>query len=124
MILLVGGRGQGKLAYAMERKHVGDAAVARTPEEGARCPIFAGLEGWLKTANHPWPALEALLEANPDVVILCDEVGCGVVPMDRSEREWRERVGRVCCGLARRAGRVERLCCGIPTVLKGEEAWN
>lgn len=124
MILIVGGRGQGKLAYAMERRCAEDWAVARTPEEGADRPIFAGLESWLKTAGDPWPALDALLEKNPDVVILCDEVGCGVVPMDRAEREWRERVGRVCCELARRAGRVERLCCGIPTVLKGEVTWN
>ena len=70
------------------------------------------------------PVLERLLEDRPDVVILCNEVGSGVVPMDREERAWRERVGRTCCALAEQAERVERLFCGIPTVLKGDGPWN
>ena len=68
----------------------------------------------------PLAALEAYLRRRPDAVILCDEVGCGVVPMDRTDREWRERVGRTCCYLAERAERVIRVYCGIPMVLKGE----
>ena len=124
MTLLVGGAHQGKLPYALEKLGVTGAQVAYDPISAADKPIFAALETWLKGETDPLPALEGLLEKNPAVVILCDEVGCGVVPLDKQEREWRERVGRTCCYLAQRAQRVERLLCGIPMVLKGELTWN
>lgn len=122
MILLIGGAGQGKLAYALEKTGLGEADVARDPVSARTRPIFAGLADWVRA--HPGEGLGDLLEANPDVVILCDEVGCGVVPVDPSERAWREEVGRLCCALARRAGRVERIFCGLSMVLKGEEGWK
>ncbi|OON86972.1 hypothetical protein BXO88_05360 [Oribacterium sp. C9] len=54
----------------------------------------------------------------PELVIIMREVGSGVVPMDREEREWREAVGRVSCLFAERAARVYRLLAGIPQRLK------
>lgn len=122
MILLIGGAGQGKLAYALEKTGLGEADVARDPVSARTRPIFAGLETWVRA--HPGAGLGDLLEVNPDVVILCDEVGCGVVPVDPSERAWREEVGRLCCALAQKAGRVERIFCGLGMVLKGEEGWK
>ena len=59
--------------------------------------------------------------SHPSAVYVCTEVGCGVVPVDRFQREWREAVGRVCCALAREAGRVDRVWCGLAVELKGEE---
>ena len=83
MILIIGGAGQGKLDYVLQKTGYGPAQVARTPEEARTRPVFAGLEDW--------PELDeaALLEANPDVILICDEVGCGVVPMEKKERDWR-----------------------------------
>ncbi len=119
MTLIVGGRGQGKLVYAKTMLGVDETQVSFEPARPS--VIVAGLETWLKT--HPAAELEQLLKASPEVTILCDEVGCGVTPMDREEREWRERVGRVCCELAARADCVIRMMCGIPTILKGEPKW-
>ena len=64
------------------------------------------------------------MDVNPGVVILCDEVGCGVVPVDPAERAWREETGRLCCELAQKADRVERIFCGLSMVLKGEGTWK
>ena len=118
MILIIGGAGQGKLDYVLQKTGYGPAQVARTPEEARTRPVFAGLEDW--------PELDeaALLEANPDVILICDEVGCGVVPVEPAQRARREAVGRLCCRLAERAERVERTFCGLPMVLKGEGPWN
>ena len=112
MILIIGGAGQGKLDYVLQKTGYGPAQVARTPEEARTRPVFAGLEDW--------PELDeaALLEANPDVILICDEVGCGVVPVEPAQRARREAVGRLCCRLAERAARVERIFCGLPMVLK------
>lgn len=51
--------------------------------------------------------------------LVCDEVGCGVVPVDAFERLWREEVGRLCCDVAENAQTVVRVVCGIPQKLKG-----
>ena len=122
MTLIIGGAGQGKLAYALSQLHMEMDQVARDPWEGK--PILSGLETWLRDETDPMPALERFLTERPGAVILCDEVGCGVVPMDREDRAWRERVGRTCCALAERANCVIRLYCGIPSILKGEPEWN
>ena len=117
MMLIVGGAGQGKLAFALRYSGLAPSQVSRDPRAGK--PIVAGLAGWMRGEEDPLPVLEALLRERPDVILLCDEVGCGVVPMDPADRAWRERVGRVCCALAERADTVVRLFCGLPTVLKG-----
>ena len=118
MILIIGGAGQGKLAYVLEKTGYTVDQVARTPEEARARPVFAGLENW--------PELDeaGLLSANPEVILICDEVGCGVVPVEPAQRRRREQVGRLCCRLAKRAERVERIFCGLPMILKGEGPWN
>ena len=110
MILIVGGAKQGKLDYVLKKTGLGPEDVARNPESARNNPIFDGLAQCVR--------------AHPDVIILCDEVGCGVVPVDPAERAWREAVGRLCCVLAERAERVERIYCGLSMVLKGEGTWN
>ena len=64
--------------------------------------------------------LESLAEglASKEIVI-ADEIGCGLVPLDASEREKRERAGRLACILAERADTVIRVVCGCPQILKG-----
>jgi adenosyl cobinamide kinase/adenosyl cobinamide phosphate guanylyltransferase len=60
--------------------------------------------------------LEPLLSKE---VVICNEVGAGVIPVDRLEREGRETTGRLCNQLAQQANRVVRLVAGIPMVIKG-----
>ncbi len=119
MMLIIGGAAQGKLDYVLRKTGCGPEQVAHTPEQARTRPIFDGVEGW------PDLDEEALLAVNPDIILICDEVGCGVVPIDPAQRTWREAVGRLCCRLAKRAERVERIFCGLPMTLKGETSpWN
>jgi adenosylcobinamide kinase/adenosylcobinamide-phosphate guanylyltransferase len=46
------------------------------------------------------------------------EVGAGVIPLAASDREWRERAGRLACLLASRADIVVRMVCGVPIIVK------
>ena len=64
-----------------------------------------GLHQALRTLQEPRSALAAWLAAHPEGVIICDEVGCGVV-------------GRICCELAEQAAAVYRVCCGLGAQLK------
>lgn len=124
MIFITGGLGQGKLNYVFEKSGLTEANVAVKPEDVEQKLILAGVETWLK--NHPGRAgvIETAVMKNPDLIVICGEVGCGVVPIAPEERAWREEVGRLCCRLAERADRVERIFCGLGMVLKGEGTWN
>ena len=61
---------------------------------------------------------EELWEKNPDIILVSQEVGYGVVPMDVFDRKYREAVGRVCTDLASKSKKVIRVVCGIGTVIK------
>lgn len=108
-----------------------DAAVAQgetislqTPPQQ---PILNHLHLWVRRMVQEDPEhadlrmqtlLEEYIRLYPQAVILCDEIGCGVVPMQPQERQWRELTGRLCCQLAQRAQRVCRIFCGLPHLLK------
>ena len=52
-------------------------------------------------------------------ILICEDISCGVVPMDAETREWREAVGRMNAALAAQADTVTRIFCGLPLELKG-----
>lgn len=119
MTLIVGGKYQGKLDHIRRTKGT-DIVIACDPQTAQTADVFYALEAWLRREKEPWSGLGELIRKNPDIIIVCDEVGCGVVPVDAAEREWRECVGRITTELAARAGTVIRLVSGIPIVLKEE----
>ena len=75
-------------------------------------------ERWLEQGKN-WEELASLmLEENRDLILICDEIGCGLVPVDAFEREYRESTGRVMNALAVQAERVDRVVCGIGRRIK------
>ena len=56
--------------------------------------------------------------AHPDAVIVADEVGYGIVPVEKEARAYREAVGRALCEAAAQAAHVTRVVCGIGMILK------
>lgn len=56
--------------------------------------------------------------ANPDIILICDEVGGGIVPLKKEDRIYREAVGRALCCAVKKSDRVERVMCGIGQCLK------
>ena len=111
MVLILGGLGAGKKEYALSLGYC-DADFSTDVSDGK--PVLYNLETIVRGADVP---LDALLQKE---LVLCREVGSGVIPMDPKEREWREAVGRLCCALAKEATAVVRVVCGVPIVLKGE----
>ncbi len=126
MILYVGGRAQGKLELALREQGLDNAQVW----DGAVCPLEGFPEAPVLNHLHllirrlmqagidPAGYLEELEAHRPELVVICDEVGYGVVPMEPFERQWREAVGRGCCALAAHSWRVVRVVAGLPQVLK------
>lgn len=58
-------------------------------------------------ALDPLPDLEELMGLR---AVICNEVGCGLVPIQAEERQRREAVGRLCCSMRR----GPRRCTGPP----------
>ena len=71
-----------------------------------------------KVNAYETEAMQELLEKNPNVVLVSEEVGYGIVPADAFERRYRETVGRICTELAAGSSKVTRVVCGIGMVLK------
>ena len=124
MRIITGGAFQGKRAFA-EKLYPG---VEWT--DGGRCALdeirtcravygfHEFVKRWLKHGKS-WEELASLmLEENRDLILICDEIGCGLVPVDAFEREYRESTGRVMNALAEQAERVDRVVCGIGRRIK------
>lgn len=126
MKLIIGGSCQGKLACAMAICGA-DARVADGAEAALeslenfdildKFHLFVRRE--VENGGDAEQLARAVIGENPDLVIVCDEVGLGVVPMDAFERRWREAVGRALCVIAQESERVERVFAGLSTVIKG-----
>lgn len=59
-----------------------------------------------------------IIKKNPEVLIVTDEIGYGLVPIDKFLREYREQTGRICTELAAFSDRVVRVVLGIGTDIK------
>lgn len=71
----------------------------------------------LKSEEEQERILALLLEGE-DKIVIGDEIGCGIVPLDAGEREYREIYGRMMCRIAQSANRVIRIICGVHQVIK------
>lgn len=132
MVLIIGGAYQGKLDYAKEEYGLTDSDVF-TCEEGSTAvgfdeKIVDHFERYIltliKAGQVPEKAVGMQLRANryKGRIIICDDISQGLVPMDATERAWREGVGRTMVRVAQQADKVIRVFCGIPVVLKDESA--
>jgi len=120
MKLYIGGAGNGQRELAA--KESGLSPEFCTPEEALVSPCLDCFHLTVRTLMENGGDAQAfalrLLEQNPGVVIISDEIGLGIVPVDAFERRWREETGRALCILASGAERVTRVYCGIPQVIK------
>ena len=132
MKLVIGGRAQGKLNYVLqhmtdENYQIYDGVF---PDEGELFNLTKKNEWLIVNRFHKWvnkelkenrnpeEELEAFLKKGVRFVIISDEIGNGIVPVDAFEREYRERTGRMLIKLAEQADEVVRVLCGIGQTIK------
>ena len=132
MKLVIGGRAQGKLNYVLqhmtdEKYQIYDGVF---PDEGELFNLTKKNEWLIVNRFHKWvnkelkenrnpeEELEAFLKKGVRFVIISDEIGNGIVPVDAFERDYRERTGRMLITLASQADEVVRVICGIGQKIK------
>lgn len=127
MKLVIGGEAQGKLNYVLqnyrlERNAVWEACLPDDEAQDNGSVVVNRFHEWvrnrLRDGGHPEEETASFLEREPDCVIISNEVGNGIVPVDAFEREYRERLGRILIDIAGRAEEVERVVCGIGQRIK------
>ena len=128
MVLITGGSFQGKLDYALAL-----TGLLRTQvTEGENCSLESLcnikilnnfheiIKRRLRNEEEITQFVQQLIRDNPEIIIIVNEIGCGLVPMDSFERNYRETTGRMCCELAKQAKQVYRVVCGIGRMIKGD----
>ncbi len=127
MDLYIGGRAQGKLTYVLQKTGVPLGNVYDAAEAAPGCALAETkilnhfhilVKTLLQSGENPEEVTRNLLSTNPGLILISDEVGNGIVPVDAGEREYRERLGRILCDLAEKAEKVERVLCGIGQKIK------
>jgi adenosylcobinamide kinase/adenosylcobinamide-phosphate guanylyltransferase len=124
MEMIIGGACQGKGAYA--KKMYPEVHFLPAADMDREVLMHAeGVFGFheyirkeMKNGVDLTTLAKDLIRENPDVVLVSDEVGYGVVPVDAFDRAYREAVGRICTELAAYSSRVTRVALGIGTVIK------
>ena len=128
MRLVIGGAFQGKKAYVAEKYQLPNEKMtdgsAASYEEIFDTPCLYHFQEWVKERLKEGKKLESLeeelIDKNPDIILISNELGYGVVPIDKFDREYRETTGRVCTRLAKKSKSVVRIICGMECVLKDE----
>ena len=109
MELVIGGRAQGKLEYA--RKLTSDDKIIDN--------FALIIKNLMECENNDLDDfVEEFINDHQDYVVILEEIGLGLVPIDKKERDYRDKYGRICCKLVEHATKVHRVYCGIGSVIK------
>ncbi len=129
MYFIFGGRSQGKLNYA-KQLYGGELTVCDLKccniKDAFSADILINIQEAVKfmllTGESPAGYFKQNIDKFSGKVLIGDEIGCGIVPIDAFEREWRDETGWVYQFLASKAKRVDRVWAGIGQILKDEGA--
>ena len=108
MKLYIGGAYQGQL----------ELARAENPNALILSDFHEAVQEAMRRGEDARAFAQGVVAAHPDAVIVANEVGAGVVPVEAQERAFREAVGRALCVVAQAAEQVTRVVCGIGVRIK------
>lgn len=130
MILIIGGSSQGKRRFAKETFTELLSGCSFADGESAsweafqKAPCGYNLHLMIRRLLEAGKPSAWLTETLPQKlagsmqILITDEIGYGIVPLDPFEREYRETTGRVCCELAALADEVWRVVAGLGKRIK------
>ena len=125
MELIIGGAYQGKTEFSKEKFGFSDEDICICEKDGKidfnkKCIShierysFWCVEHGVEPSEHFFEHAKNFEHG----VVISDDIYCGVVPIDKTERAWREANGRLLIKIAEKSEHVTRVFCKIPTELK------
>ena len=124
MVLIIGGAYQGKLDYVKENypcKSLVQCSLEQTEMDlsgdiinSLHLIVLAQIRAGLDTLAY----LREVYPKLKDKILICDDIFCGVVPVEKETRIWRETMGRALVFLSKNADEVIRVFCGIGSRIK------
>lgn len=123
MDLVYGGAYQGKTEFAKEKFVLKDEDIFVCCTENEPCfdkKCISHIErmSFFCVKNGIEPADYFFEHADKNIIVISDDISCGIVPIDPVEREWREAHGRLLMKISRESQSVTRLFCGIGIKIK------
>ena len=124
MNLIIGGAYQGKRAFAKDTFSLEEAQIysCQGAEIDFSFPCIDRLEEFtlacVRTGIDPIAYFRTHEAQWQNATLICQDIFCGVVPIDATMRLWRHTTGLVCQYLARNADSVHRIYCGLEQRLK------
>ena len=132
MKLVIGGYVQGKLDYVLDGNRLTNFCIVdgelpnaeqlQWAEDNGKTVIVNHFHAWMRAGIRQGKNAEQeildFIKNVPDSIVISDEIGNGIVPLDNFEREYRERTGRILVKLAEQADEVVRVICGIGQKIK------
>ena len=119
MILIFGGAYNGKIEFAKKKYDLKDEDIFFCNDDflDYSRKIICGLHVFTKKCILNSVDSLKIIEDNigllKDKIIICDEIGSGIVPMEKEDRMWREENGRVLQYLCKNADEVYRVFFGL-----------
>lgn len=131
MDLIIGGAYNSKLSFALNNYNLSKDDF----QNGDKCLIQEAFikkgiynlhslirrmieNGIIKTLEDCDKVINHILSSHMEVVI-CNEVGSGIIPIEDIDCKLREYVGKILIALSESSRKVIRIYYGIPQILKG-----
>ena len=119
MILIIGGAYQGKLDYA---RSLGvkeeDVFYCSKSDIDFSKPCIYRIEQFCITCEDPLLYFKENKSLWQSSILICEDIFCGVVPLDPELRLWRHKTAQLCKYLADESDSAVRMFCGIAQKLK------
>ena len=132
MKLVIGGAYQGKREFLMQKWDIREGEIADMetcirPDQ-LNLAAYSGIRAvsnyqelvreQMEQGLDPEDQLRQIAGLNPEIILCANEIGMGIVPVDRKERDFRETCGRTLCLAAQLSDEVWRVICGIGERIK------
>lgn len=118
MVLIIGGAYQGKLDFArgnFDIKSVSDCSGGESPSFDT--DAIYGIDGFVmecvKSGEEPADFFRENRKKWEDKILIITDISQGIVPIDATQRTFREANGRLMLYLAKEATEVYSVFCGL-----------
>ncbi len=124
MNLIIGGAYQGKRDFAKTAFSLKESDIYTCTGSGIdfSFPCIDCIEEFtlacVREGKDPISIFQVHQGEWADSTLICQDIFCGVVPMEADLRKWRNVTGQLCQYLSKNAQRVSRIFCGLEQRLR------